>query len=354
MRLSALILTVLLPCAALLGQSGATIDPEIKVSKIWDQGGHNAFTDLLRFSNYFYCSFREGTAHSPGTGGNKQRTDGLVRIIRSRDGIHWESVALMAKDSLDLRDPKMSVTPDGRIMVNIGGSVYRNGKLMERYPQVSFSDRNGLHFSAPQPAVIDPSIVSHGDWIWRVTWHKGIGYATDYQIGPLERRGPTAFYILTTRDGIHYKKLARSDLDGFPNEATIRFDNKDSMFILIRRELADTVGVLAKTAPPYTDWQMKKLDFRLGGPNFIFTRNGQIILGTRASGPVTALFFGNKAGDFREILQLPSGGDNSYPGLLLEKDTLWVSYYSSHEGKAAIYFARIPYSYISRKAAVSR
>ena len=35
------------------------------------------------------------------------------------------------------------------------------------------------------------------------------------------------------------------------------------------------------------------------------------------------------------------GGDTSYPGLLWHDGVLWVSYYSSHEGKTSIYLARV-------------
>jgi hypothetical protein len=38
---------------------------------------------------------------------------------------------------------------------------------------------------------------------------------------------------------------------------------------------------------------------------------------------------------------LPSSGDTSYPGLVLEGDRLLVSYYSSHEERTAIYLAEI-------------
>ena len=31
----------------------------VSVQKIWDQGPHNAFTDLLRFHNEWFCAFRE-------------------------------------------------------------------------------------------------------------------------------------------------------------------------------------------------------------------------------------------------------------------------------------------------------
>ncbi len=32
----------------------------VEVRKIWDQGPHNAFTDLVRFKNRWFCVFREG------------------------------------------------------------------------------------------------------------------------------------------------------------------------------------------------------------------------------------------------------------------------------------------------------
>jgi hypothetical protein len=41
------------------------------------------------------------------------------------------------------------------------------------------------------------------------------------------------------------------------------------------------------------------------------------------------------------LLSLPSGGDTSYPGLVYHDGVLWVSYYSSHEGKTSIYLARV-------------
>src|SRR5262249_6659452 len=43
----------------------------------------------------------------------------------------------------------------------------------------------------------------------------------------------------------------------------------------------------------------------------------------------------------KELITLPSGGDTSYAGLVWHDDLLWVSYYSSHEGRAPIYLAKV-------------
>ena len=47
------------------------------------------------------------------------------------------------------------------------------------------------------------------------------------------------------------------------------------------------------------------------------------------------------AGKLTPLVTLPSGGDTSYPGLVWHDGKVWVSYYSSHEGKAGVYLARV-------------
>ncbi|MBN9121401.1 MAG: hypothetical protein J0I06_19995 [Planctomycetes bacterium] len=41
------------------------------------------------------------------------------------------------------------------------------------------------------------------------------------------------------------------------------------------------------------------------------------------------------------MLKPPSGGDTSSAGLVWHHGVLWVSYYSSHEGKSAVYLAKV-------------
>jgi len=119
-------------CSPILLAAQPAGGPEVvSVQKIWDRGGHNAFTDLVRFRDQWYCAFREAAGHVKG--------DGMLRVIVSKDGASWTSAALLVEDAIDLRDPKLSVMPDGRLMLCAGGSVYRDGKLVERQPRVAFS-----------------------------------------------------------------------------------------------------------------------------------------------------------------------------------------------------------------------
>jgi hypothetical protein len=146
--------------------------------------------------------------------------------------------------------------------------------------------------------------------------------------------------------------VSKLEVSGFPNEATIRIDKQNTMYVMIRRELEDKMGVMAKSTFPFEDWTFQKMPMRLGGPNFIFDKNqANIIAATRiheGTTMSTGIFVKKGSEDFKEIIRLPSGGDTSYAGMVTYGNYLWVTYYSSHEGKTSIYLAKIPKSYLKK------
>ena len=86
------------------------------VDKVWDRGGHNAFTDLVLFRGRWFLAFREATTHVS--------ADGAIRILSSIDGDRWEPSALLTYPVADLRDPKLVVTPDQRLMLTTAGAMH--------------------------------------------------------------------------------------------------------------------------------------------------------------------------------------------------------------------------------------
>lgn len=301
---------------------------------IYGTDEYSAFTDLIRFNNFFYCSFRVGSKHVGGK-------NGKVRILRSRDGSEWESIALLEKEGIDLRDPKLSVTPKGEIMVIIGGSIYDGKKLVDRVPHVSFSNKRGKNFSDPEAVEVTDNTGEMNSWIWRVIWKDGTGYGMDYQT---HKGDEWDLYLTKTVDGKHFQKVSRLKIDGLPNESTIRFTKDDLMYVLVRREGGDSRGILAKSSPPYKIWNYTKLDYRLGGPNFLFLSESKLVVGTRnyKGDRKTHLLVTNPDGEIEKTIELPSGSDTGYPGKLIHEGFLWVSYYSSHEGNSNIYLSKIP------------
>ncbi|MEW6305341.1 MAG: exo-alpha-sialidase [Verrucomicrobiota bacterium] len=315
----------------------------LSVKKIWDAGKHNAFTDLIRFKGKWYCTFREADDHVGG--------DGKLRVLESKDGETWTSAALLAEEGIDLRDPKLCITPDNWLMITAGGSVYRGTKTLQgRQPRVAFS-RDG-HIWTPTQRVL-----GEGDWLWRVTWHKGRAYGVSYDTTPLPagakdsagRGEEWKLKFVESLDGVNYHLVTTLAVPDRPNETTLRFLKNGDCVALVRREGTkehpDKHAWIGVAQAPYKEWSWKPAGVQIGGPNFIPLPDGRMVAAGRQYNPSPVgakTFLG--AMDLASVkpqLIFPSAGDNSYPGLVWEKKILWMSYYASHEGKTSIYLAKV-------------
>ncbi len=303
----------------------------LEVEKIWDYGDYNSFTDLTWFKGYFYCTFREGKSHAGGD-------QGRVRVIRSRDGKKWTPVAFFempVKENtvvFDMRDPKISVAHGDSLMLNIGVALYIGDKAVGMAPRVAYSG-DGTHWSPAEPISI------HDRWPWRPLWHGKYEYVISY-------RGDTnTLWLERSEDGYVFLPVTTMQVPhNQPNEVTIRFDRYNNMIALIRTGGGDRSAFLGKAKYPYTKWSYKAVGRYIGGPDLLVLAPGNYICSGRMiidGEPRTCVARLDGNGKMSEPLVLPSGGDNSYPGMVLRKGILWMSYYSSHEGKASIYLAKI-------------
>ena len=333
LRILSCLCLVALGCAVTTGAAdGGPASQLVSVRKIWDAAGHNAFTDLTRFDGKWLCTFREADGHVRG--------NGRIRVITSADGEQWQSAALLSEQGIDLRDPKLCLTPDNRLMLVMGGSVYEGKVLKERQPRVSFS-KDGQSWSTPQ------RVLNKGEWLWRVTWHKNRAYGISYkQIGSRTPTNEWRLTLFSSADGMDWKKVTSLAVPDQPNEATVRFQPNDECIALVRREAGDRNAWIGHSAPPYKKWQWHTAGVSVGGPNFIMLPNGgAMVAAGRQSNPKpesARTFVGPMTLEsVKADLVLPSGGDCSYPGLVWHDGVLWLSYYSSHEGKTSIYLAKI-------------
>lgn len=312
-----------------MGTPPALQNNGFSVSKIWDAAPHNAFTDMCRFQDRWYCVFREGKTHAG--------TVGKIRVLVSTDAVTWEDGGLIAERGVDLRDPKLSITSDNRLMLLMGGSRIKKGLYVDRQNRVSFSTDGG-RWESLRP------ILDNGDWLWRLDWYQGRGYGVSYR---LKNSRIWELYLFTTPDGINYEALGKLPVKGKPNETTLRFSDSGTLYALVRREGGDALGYWGTSKSPYRAWSFSSLGIRLGGPNFIFLNHGEPLIGSRIlrkprGKPIEArMVLGTlELGVFVPRWELPSGGDCSYPGMATWGGKLYISYYSSHEGKASIYIAQ--------------
>ena len=291
----------------------------VSVERIWGHAPHNAFTDLIRFRGWWWCVFREAVAHdAPG---------GIVRVLTSETGAVWEPAAMVEEGGIDLRDPKLSVTPDGRLMLLMGGCIYDDGgEYLTRAPRVSFSD-DGLAWTAPM------KVLAEDHWLWRATWHGDRAYSLS-KLG--EGKEPRRGFLYSSADGIEWDWITEFKLPGV-SETTLRFLPDGEMVALVRP------GYIGRSRPPYREWSFCETADRIGGPNFIRLPDGSLWGSGRlftADGPRTVLAR-MTASSYEPVFTLPSGGDTSYAGMVWHDDLLWMSYYSSHEGGTNVYLARV-------------
>ena len=299
----------------------------LDVQKIWDAAPHNAFTDLIWHNGYFFCVFREGTNHvSP---------DGALLVITSVDGENWQSAALITSENSDLRDAKITVTPGGKLMLS-GAEALHDKSVHTHQSLVWFSD-DGTKWSKKQE-IGDPDF-----WLWRTTWHNNEAFNFGYGCG--EKK---SLRLYKSSDGKTFETLVENlNIEGYPNETSIVFKG-DTAFCLLRHDGESKTGLLGISIPPYKIWNWKDLEVRIGGPDMILLPDGRFLAAVRLyetdnwhPARTSLCWIDPVNGKLSEALTLPSGGDTSYAGMVFHAGLLWVSYYSSHEGKTSIYLAKV-------------
>lgn len=327
-------------CADVTGAEPVRI---VRVEKIWDAAPHNAFTDLERFQDQWICAFREANGHVG------PEDFGKLRVIGSEDGKEWKSLALLESPEVDLRDAKLSITPSGKLLLNSCEYIKAKDTAEKRHNHsVTFLSKDGTTWEGPH------HIADKGYWLWQTTWKGDAGYSLGYQWGDEDA---TRFY--KTKDGKTYEKYVdhlRPPGDR-SNEHSIVFDQQDRALMLLRRDNTSSISaglaMLGMSEAPYRDWEWRRLPISIGGPSMLQIPDGRFVTCVRryenedhanwGSQWTEVGFIDPKTGAYTAGVQLPSGGDSSYAGMIWREDRLWLSYYSSHEGKTAIYFAELEF-----------
>ena len=325
--------TILIPAVAcLLGShsahclsahqdSTATI---VDVRKIWSQPTHkSSFTDLVRYKNAWICCFREGAAHSS--------DDGRIQIITSSDGNSWKGLAKIEcpPPNKDLRDPKLSITPDNQLLLT--STAYLPRAECRSYTWLSQDGKNW-----GEPHAIGPP----GEWLWRTVWHKGLAY----NFGRSEK--PHKYLQLyRSVDGKSFHPHGSRQFDGiYVNETAPVFLPDGTCVTLLRRDSELSTAQLGTSKPPFDTWHWTDLGVGIGGPAMIRLPDGRMLAAVRlydGHERTSLCWIDVRKGKLQEILKLPSGGDTSYAGMVWHQDMVWISYYSSHEENTSIYLARV-------------
>lgn len=318
--------------AAVPAQAEAASDTKtlevLDVRPIWSEAENNAFPDLVYFRGRWLCILREASAHvSP---------DGVLRVIASEDGEHWESAKVFASETEDLREFEFCPLLDGRLMIiGAGCTINPDGSRGVHTSYVSFSS-DGESWSE-----LTPVTAPHENlWMKRAVANGSRLYAMGFHCGM-----PRFSRLYASDDGLHWNVLVdKMVTELFPNEAGLLPLPDGRMLCLQRRDGDPPTALIGVAAAPYTDWTWQDTGVRVGRPTLVQLPDGRILAPIRLLNPMrtTLCWIDPEAGTLTEALTLPSGGDGGYAGAVLQDGVLWVAYYSSHQDRQAkIYLARV-------------
>lgn len=341
----------------LLHTANAADWPTVQVTnvrRVFHNGEHNAFTDLVRWQDRFWLAFRscpDGHAVHP---------TASVIVLASPDLQQWTEAHRFRVARRDTRDPHFLVFQD-KLFVYTG--TWYCGDTAP--PRADYTLNKHLGYAAwtadgrqwHSPIMLEGTF---GHYVWRAATFGGKAYLCgrrnrEFDMTALGEGALVESLMLESDDGLIWRKRALfQEKQG--DETAFLFEPDGRILGIGRR--GGSQAQLLTSLPPYTTWERRDLDRYLGGPllvrwgtRFVVggRKSGAALVGDR--GPKTALYWLDPAaptpdGLLREFAELPSGGDTSYPGFVeLSPTRAVVSWYSSHEQDAdgktmtAIYLA---------------
>lgn len=332
------------------GAATRPVQPRVRVAsvrRIFHNGEHNAFTDLCRYRGQLYLTFRSCPD------GHLVHPTASILVLRSMDGVDWDEVHRFRVPLRDTRDPHFLIFRNRLFLYT--GTWYSGATTL---PRDQYDLNQHLGYAAwsddgtswNSPVLLDGTF---GHYVWRAAAFGDRAYLCGrrklgFEVTARGEGEKVEALLLESEDGLIWRKRAV-----FAEEAgdeTAFLFEPDGSVLGVGRHGGGKEARLLRSQPPYSRWQRTSLGQPIGGP--LLTRWGEFTLvGGRKStpdrGPKTALWWLD--GDrLVELAELPSAGDNSYPGFVeLSPTRALLSYYSSHERDAngqpitAIYLAEL-------------
>ncbi|MBX3000315.1 MAG: hypothetical protein KF893_17460 [Caldilineaceae bacterium] len=318
-----------------------------RVRQVFNDGNHNAFTDLCRYNGRFYLAFRSCPD------GHMLFTSSQILVLSSEDSNRWEEVCRFSVPNRDVRDPHFLVF-DGKLFVVSGTWWVDPSDSSERdindHLGYCVWSEDGQQWHGPR--ALDGT---HGYYIWRAGAHNGMAYLNGRRVKDfaviedrVKRDEQMESWLMCSADGFYWKPLGL--MQPTQGDETAFLFEEDGSVLAVARSMGRRAAQVCRSHPPYTEWTRSDLDRYVGGPMLAKWGDRYLVGGRKMIGdakPTTALYW-LVEDQLVEVAELPSGGDNSYPGFVqLSEDRGLLSFYSSHEGSgtslapSAIYLAEL-------------
>jgi hypothetical protein len=297
---------------------------------------HNSNTDMIEWNDTFYLSY----VSSPWHFGNDES---VMHVKRSFDkGKTWEEVTTFNPPGEDIRDPKFAIIGERLFLYALKNTSF----IAEPYISVYSTSEDGTDWTSFE------TVPGLDGWLfWRPKSQDGV---TFYNAAYWWEHGKSV--LLKSTDGINWEIVSTINEGERNDETEIEFMPDGRLLATGRLEydekmdaiFGDTRGstLIAVSESPYIAWTelTQSLVTRLDGP-YLFTYNERIYAAARfqpdlgRSGPLTdqgsalarkrtALYEVREDG-LAYLTDLPSNGDTSYVGLVMDGDMAYLTYYTS-------------------------
>ncbi|MGA2297484.1 MAG: hypothetical protein ABSG15_08055 [FCB group bacterium] len=301
----------------------------IETWEIVNDGKHNAFTDLVYWKGSFYLAYTASHFHS---GSIKSK----IVIMTSTDAKKWKELKQLDANGNDIRDPKFAIVKNRLFLFALENAHFFASPTKSVY---SISNDGRIWSNVKE--------INYDGWlIWRpktsdsITW-----YAPFYW----KNRGES--FLLKSSDFKNWSIVSKIYRGDNTSETEITFLNDSTLIAVGRMECSDNIfespegfTIIFQSSFPYNKWSSYKKSFvtRLDGP-VLFTYKGNVYaigryqslsmgltryFGGLFSRKRTAIFI-IKNYNLIYLSDLLSGGDTSYPGVVIIGDELYFSYYTS-------------------------
>ena len=263
-----------------------------------------------------------------------------IIVLSSKDCADWKQVHEFAVPLRDVRDPHFLIFR-GRLFVYTG-TWYCGESSLERYDMnqhlgYAAYTSDGSQWSGP--VVLEGT---YGHYVWRAAAHGSKAFLCGRRKRAFvetrtrqEQDEAVESAMLESDDGLVWRTTGLFQ-ETYGNETAFLFEG-DGSVLAVARGGGNRNAQVVRARPPYKEWSRTDLGRYVGGPMLSRWGSRYLVGGRKQTeaGPRTTLSWleGNRLVD---LLELPSGGDNSYSGFVaIDGSHGWLSYYSSHDVNAA-------------------
>jgi hypothetical protein len=294
-----------------------------------DDGRHNAFTDLLHWQGHFWLVYISSPSHFASK-------DSRVVLLRSEDAKQWQEMARFSGDGQDIRDPKLAIIKDQLVLYALLNKQFDP----EPYKSITTHSADGVTWSPFE------DVTPEG-------WLLGRPVTTDHEtwFAPAHRIDHGTAVLLRSTDGVTWEVHSTIHANDRADETAVQLLPDGRMLAVTRIEAGGGIfghpeagTQISRAEAPYTSWTSlgRSQVTRLDGPTLVVHGNCVYAVGRRqarvarplegqgsALGRKRSALFLVEDGELIHLTDLPSSGDTSYPGAVIVKDRLFISYYTN-------------------------